>query len=83
MELMSEKAIDCRPFFYPLSSIPAYRGEEESEKARKRNTVAYTVSPQGLNLPSGLNMTEDKVGYVCKTLQSIIKAASHKESCLS
>ena len=72
MALMSEKGIDCRPFFYPLSSIPAYRDLEQAKQARQRNTNAYKISPYGINLPCGMKMTEGKVGYVCKILKSVL-----------
>lgn len=69
---MADKGIDCRPFFYPLSSLPAYQHVEESEQARLRNIRSYKISPYGLNLPSGLNMTEEKVRYVSNNLKSIL-----------
>lgn len=72
MTLMSEKGIDCRPFFHPLSSIPAYQDLEQAEQARQRNKNAYKISPYGLNLPYGMNMTKEKVGYVCKVLESVL-----------
>ena len=70
MALMSEKGIDSRPFFHPLSSIPAYWESGQAAEARRRNKSAYKVSPYGLNLPCGLNMTEEKVDYVCGVLKS-------------
>lgn len=73
MNLMSEEGIDCRPFFHPLSSIPAYQELEQAKKARGRNKNAYKISPYGLNLPSGMNMTKEKVGYVCEVLRSLLK----------
>ena len=72
MDLMSEKGIDCRPFFYPLSSIPAYQDLEQAKQARQRNRNAYKISPYGINLPCGMNMTEEKVGYVCDVLKSVL-----------
>ena len=72
--LMSEEGIDCRPFFHPLSSIPAYRESGQAEEARRRNKNAYEVSPYGINLPSGLNLTEEKVDYVCGVLKSSLGA---------
>ena len=74
MRLMDERDIDCRPFFFPLSSIPAYRDTEEAQRARARNTVAYRVTPYGINLPSGLNLTEDKIAYVCDALKAVLSA---------
>jgi perosamine synthetase len=72
IQLMAEKNIDCRPFFFPLSMIPAYKDHEEAIKAQARNTVSYTISPCGINLPSGMNLDLEKVKYVCGALEEII-----------
>lgn len=74
MQLMDEQNIDCRPFFFPLSSIPAYRDTEQAGLARVRNRVAYRITPYGINLPSGLSLTEEKVAYVCDTLKAALNA---------
>jgi perosamine synthetase len=73
MEKMSERNIDCRPFFHPLSSIPAYRDTEQAGEARERNQVSYRIAPYGLNLPSALNMTEEKIRVVGGTLREIMR----------
>jgi len=72
MELMSRRRIDCRPFFHPLSSLPAYENTVQAKQARKRNQVSYHISPYGINLPSALNITEEQVGYVCQVLINIL-----------
>jgi perosamine synthetase len=72
MQLMSDKNIDCRPFFHPLSSLRAYEHLNQAHIAGKRNQVSYQISPYGINLPSGLNMTKEKVTYVCEALKSIL-----------
>jgi perosamine synthetase len=72
MELLGERGIDSRPFFHPLSSIPAYEGTPEAVAAAKRNTVSYELSPWGINLPSGLNLDEAKVDRVCDAIRSIL-----------
>jgi perosamine synthetase len=74
MALMSERGIDCRPFFHPLSSIPAYHGTPQAVAAAKRNAVSYEISPHGLNLPSGLNLDEARVDRVCAAVRSILEA---------
>ncbi len=73
MELLSDENIDTRPFFHPLSSIPAYQSFAHVKEARQRNVQSYTIAPFGINLPSGLNMTEELVRHVCKVLKSILK----------
>lgn len=72
MEKLGERDIDCRPFFHPLSSIPAYRDTEQARMARARNEVSYRITPYGLNLPSALNLTKEKVGIVCAALKEIL-----------
>lgn len=73
MAALNERNISCRPFFHPLSSLPAYEGSLQAEQARQRNVVSYEISPYGVNLPSGLNMTRETVAYVCDSLKSILQ----------
>lgn len=69
---MSARNIDCRPFFYPLSSLPAFDYLGEAKKARSRNRVSYKLSPYGINLPSGFNLDEEKVKYISDSLKNIL-----------
>ncbi|MEW6671038.1 MAG: DegT/DnrJ/EryC1/StrS family aminotransferase [Thermodesulfobacteriota bacterium] len=72
IKAMSERGIDCRPFFYPLSSLPAYSGCTAAEQARGKNTIAYQISQYGVNLPSSFHMTREKVTFVCDKLKEIL-----------
>jgi perosamine synthetase len=47
--------LPVRPFFYPLSSLPAYPGREVA--GRRKNPVAYDVSERGINLPCAFNLS--------------------------
>lgn len=71
---LAEQGVAARPFFYPLSAIPAYRDHPSSVGARERNPVAYATSWRGINLPSGYNMTPELVDRVCAALASAIGA---------
>jgi len=73
MPLLDERGIDSRPFFHPLSAIPAYAGHPQAEAAQQRNHVSYALSPYGINLPSGLYLTQDKVQYVADALKEILQ----------
>lgn len=73
IDLLGRKGIDCRPFFHPLSSLPAYAGSPQARLARQRNRVAFQLSPYAVNLPSALNLTEEQVTYVCDSLKDILK----------
>lgn len=68
-----ENNIDCRPFFYPLSSLPAYCDTLEAKKGKERNHVAYRLSPLGVNLPCGMDMTEEKVRFVTDVLKDYMR----------
>lgn len=64
MAALDAQGITTRPFFYPLSSLPAYAGTREAAAARERNRVSYSVAARGINLPSALNLTREQVAYV-------------------
>lgn len=74
MALFKAQNIDTRPFFSPLSSIPAYADTEEGTKARARNVASYAIGPCGLNLPCGMSLTEAQAERVCATLADILNA---------
>lgn len=78
MEQLSERNIDSRPFFSPLSSLPAYETDPEARRAQERNRVSYRISPYGINLPSPLNLTRDKAHAVGEALKEIIACGCRK-----
>jgi perosamine synthetase len=67
-ERLSERGIDTRPFFHPLSSLPAY----EHLRPVPDNPVAYRISPYGINLSSSLRLTREDVQYVAHELRAIL-----------
>jgi perosamine synthetase len=70
MAKLTEIGIPSRPFFYPLSSLPAYPGYEE--RYRPLNPQAYDISARGINLPGALNLTEDQIDAVCDGIKKVI-----------
>ncbi|MBI4333143.1 MAG: DegT/DnrJ/EryC1/StrS family aminotransferase [Chloroflexi bacterium] len=69
---LKEDNIDGRPFFYPVSSMPAYARYCSGRNMRKINPVSYEISPYGLCLPSAANLTESDVEYICDCLKKIL-----------
>jgi perosamine synthetase len=67
--------IDCRPFFYPLSMLPAYQSFPSAAAARACNSASYAVAPYGVNLPSALSLTQEQVEVVASTLKSVLQGA--------
>jgi perosamine synthetase len=72
MTRLSADGIDARPFFYPLSSLPAYAHCQQAALARRRNRVSYRISPYGVNLPSALALTERQVEFVCDRVRQAV-----------
>jgi perosamine synthetase len=63
---LKQRQIDSRPFFPPMSSFPMFTNRAEA------NPVAYRIARQGLNLPSGHNLTEEIVDRVCGSLRDVL-----------
>ncbi len=74
MEELRNYNIDTRPFFHPLSSIPAYLNLKQAEKSKLENKISYGLSPYAINLPSGLDMTEKKVKKVCSKIKAYLNS---------
>lgn len=72
MEEFKKNNIDTRPFFYPVSSQPAYKPYTKGKNYRKLNPISYKVSAYGISLPYSLNLTEEEVDYVCKLFFKIL-----------
>ncbi len=62
--------LPTRPFFYPLSSLPAYPGHEH--EGRRNNPIAYRTSEHGINLPCALNLTEDDLDQVSDGIHKLL-----------
>ena len=76
MTAFGEEDIDVRPFFHPLSALPAYSSTPQAEAAAIRNVVSYALSPRGINLPSAMSLTEAQVDRVCTLLRELLERAS-------
>lgn len=65
IEDLSNKGIQTRPFFYPLHKLPYI-------KLKTKLPIAEYLANNGINLPSGVTLTDDDVFYVAKTLKEIL-----------
>jgi RimJ/RimL family protein N-acetyltransferase len=65
---LKENFVDTRPFFYPLSSVPVLKAMQ----TEKDNPVAYSIAPRGMNLPSGHNLVEDDIDYICARIREAL-----------
>jgi perosamine synthetase len=58
--------IPIRPFYYPLSSLPAYG---EFANKCKLNESSYYYSQYGINLPGAMILSDDMIMYICDILE--------------
>ena len=74
MSEMKRRNIDTRPFFSPLSSLKAFEGRTSSMRFVRPDAAGARVARFGANLPSGYNMTEERVELVCGALREVLRA---------
>jgi perosamine synthetase len=62
---LRKRGIEARPFFYPLSSLPAINCEADTP-------VSFDISQRAINLPCSLKMSKNEVFYVCSVFTEIL-----------
>lgn len=70
MEKLARLNIPSRPFFYPLSSLPAYPGLEETHQ--NKNTNAYDISERGINLSCDFHLDDEQIDAICNGIKEIL-----------
>ena len=73
MKKLIELDLPVRPFFYPLSFLPAFDREKE---CRKSNPVSYDLSERGICLPSALHLTNDDLDVYSNGIKKILNKKS-------
>lgn len=68
MNYLLEKGVNTRPFYPPLHSEPAYGLKDLSFP------VTEEVSKKGLWLPSSVNLTDEKIEYICSLIKKFFQA---------
>ncbi len=75
MTRFEERGMAVRPFFHPLSSLPAYASSAWAARAREENRTSYAISPYGLNLPSSLRIRPEQIECVVQALRQVLESA--------
>lgn len=69
MKFLKKFNLPSRPFFYPLSSLPAY---DEKKNYESINLNAYDISSRGICLPCSLNLEEEQIEQYCEVLKTLL-----------
>jgi perosamine synthetase len=70
IEKLAELDVPARPFFYPLSSLPAY--EHYGTGSREENPNAYDVSERGITLACHYALTDEQIDFICDGIRKIL-----------
>jgi len=60
------RGIDSRYFFTPLHSQPCYKDLINDSKDFK---VSIEISQKGMYLPSGLDLSEEQIYFICNNIK--------------
>jgi len=79
MREFDARNIDTRPFFSPLSSLPAFAERTEAKRLVRPDDRGQAIAANAINLPSGYNMDEAKIDLVCRAFKEIISSPATKQ----
>jgi perosamine synthetase len=63
-EKLKKDGIDTRPFFFPASMFPMY--------TEAKTPISHKVGLNGINLPSGHNLSEEQIDYICRRVRKYL-----------
>jgi len=63
-EKLKKDGIDTRPFFFPASMFPMYE--------QAKTPISHKVGLNGINLPSGHNLSEEQIDFICRKLKKYL-----------
>ncbi len=73
MSLMREDGIDTRPVFYPIHTMPFYRGDSFS---RTDYPHSRDISAEGISLPTFTAISDEEIRRVCHSLRLATQTAA-------
>lgn len=71
MQSLEHMGFPSRPFFYPLSLLPAFGAKTEA--GRINSPVAYDISERGINLPCAFTVDEKQIAKFAAAISTILK----------
>jgi len=68
---LDELGVPARPFFFPLSSLPAY--EYYGTGSQEKNPNAYDISNRGITLSGHYDLTDSQIDKICDGIKTILE----------
>lgn len=69
---LKARGLPSRPFFYPLSSLPAY--EHYRTGSESMNPVAYDIASRAITLPASFALTDGQIRRYCDAVKEILRS---------
>jgi len=69
IDSMKKLKVPIRPFFYPLSSIPAFN---QADKYKHVNVNSYDISSRGFNLPGAPILKDETLNFICAKIKEVL-----------
>jgi perosamine synthetase len=71
MDALSKKGLPSRPFFYPLTLLPAFGAN--TEEGCRNSPVAYDISARAINLPCAFTLDEEKIVLMSQAIKETLR----------
>jgi perosamine synthetase len=72
MQELTKVGLPSRPFFYPLTLLPAFGANVEA--GRKNSPVAYDISERGINLPCAFTVDANQIEIMSNAIKKILSS---------
>lgn len=76
MQQLNQMGLPSRPFFYPLTLLPAFGANIDA--GRKNSPIAYDISERAINLPCAFTVDEKQIEIMSDAIKIILK--NHKNN---
>jgi perosamine synthetase len=70
MRRLAKLDVPSRPFFYPLSSLPAYKHYQTGSE--QDNPRSYDISSRGITLSCSYDLTGEQITRICDGIRAIL-----------
>lgn len=72
MDELKARGLPSRPFFYPLSFLPAYAHYKTG--SQEINPIAYDISSRGITLPASFELTKEQIERYVQAIKDILRS---------
>ena len=71
-KLLLQNGIETRPFYVPLPSLLPYKSKDKNDgQIEQEFKVTFSLSRDGMYLPSSTELTFEQVDYICDVIHNI------------